>query len=305
MTHRTSAVWPLLVIITFVGALVVNFYENRDEKMKTLSDQYRIQITPADWAFSIWGVIYIWQTLWMLYLFFYGCMGGFRSVPFPMSFYVWFILSNIFNGLWIMLWTQKMLIWSAITSILLTWSLFMSLLICHRYLRVTVPSYESSDDMEARGHKLSPETKSLLYILVLNGIAFYTVWIFFAMCLNLGIVFRYKTFHLSDNWSSIIALIILTLGNLFAWSLDFIFLHKCFQYTFASYPPLLVALIGILSRYNWNVQRYQASVIFSFVLFIICCIVFIIKLLDGLRACMMTSPSSNSYDKKIPQYEVV
>ena len=32
-----------------------------------ISDVYSTQITPAGWAFSIWGVIYTWQALWLLY----------------------------------------------------------------------------------------------------------------------------------------------------------------------------------------------------------------------------------------------
>lgn len=33
----------------------------------TISDKYQVNITPAGWMFSIWGVIYVWEAVWIVY----------------------------------------------------------------------------------------------------------------------------------------------------------------------------------------------------------------------------------------------
>ena len=40
------------------------------------SDEYDLQITPMGWAFSIWGVIFLWNFIWFGYGFAAICRKG-------------------------------------------------------------------------------------------------------------------------------------------------------------------------------------------------------------------------------------
>ena len=41
-----------------------------DTDQKELSDKYNLPITPPGWVFAVWGLIYIWQAAWQLFLLF-------------------------------------------------------------------------------------------------------------------------------------------------------------------------------------------------------------------------------------------
>ena len=73
------------------------------------SDKYYLEITPAGWTFSIWGFIYTWQALWVLY----SVVNLFRSTPqgpvylspavLPPALFVLYILVNGCNVAWLFL----------------------------------------------------------------------------------------------------------------------------------------------------------------------------------------------------------
>ena len=64
---------------------------------------YCLEITPAGWAFSIWGVIYIWQAVWLVYGISHTCRSTSESyiyvspAPIPPLVYLLFMINNILN----------------------------------------------------------------------------------------------------------------------------------------------------------------------------------------------------------------
>jgi hypothetical protein len=97
-----------------------------------ISNQYDTLITPAGYAFSIWGLIY----LLLLGFIIFQWISFFRNQNhkslLPTSF--WFGLSNIFNALWIVVWTSEMLA----VSVLVIFALLLCLLILVVKLRLEI-----------------------------------------------------------------------------------------------------------------------------------------------------------------------
>ena len=68
----------------------------------SVSDSYYLQVTPARWAFSIVGVIYAWQSLWILYG--WSFVIRYKTIPaIPSSVYIIYTGSSLCNTTWILL----------------------------------------------------------------------------------------------------------------------------------------------------------------------------------------------------------
>lgn len=56
-------IWPILNTATLLGTLYINYWSNtgalNDNTIGAVSDKYSTLFTPADYAFSIWGFIYL------------------------------------------------------------------------------------------------------------------------------------------------------------------------------------------------------------------------------------------------------
>ena len=68
-----------------------------------VSDSYNTQITPAGWTFSVWGVIYTAQVLWIVY----GWSFVFRpATPRAISFvtYIFYGFANLCSIVWTYSW---------------------------------------------------------------------------------------------------------------------------------------------------------------------------------------------------------
>ncbi|MFM2320422.1 MAG: hypothetical protein RLZZ215_3043, partial [Pseudomonadota bacterium] len=64
-----------------------------------ISAQYQTLLTPADYAFSIWGLIYLLLIGFLWYQWKTHALGQDEHSLAPAG--IWFSLSNLFNGLWI------------------------------------------------------------------------------------------------------------------------------------------------------------------------------------------------------------
>ncbi|WP_291787338.1 hypothetical protein [Cecembia sp.] len=105
--------------ITFSGALYLNFLFGSGaggrKSVGAVSSQFDTLITPAGYAFSIWGLIYLLLIGFLLNQWKGFFTGNIKESLQPTS--IWFAASNIFNGLWIILWTQEMLVSSVVAII--------------------------------------------------------------------------------------------------------------------------------------------------------------------------------------------
>ncbi|KAB1065634.1 tryptophan-rich sensory protein [Salibacter halophilus] len=97
----------VLALITFIGTLYVNYLSNtgeiNNETMASVSRQYFTLFTPAGYAFSIWGMIYLGQALFLIKM----CADIFKTNDeneLPQKFGFYFIAINLLNTIWVFMW---------------------------------------------------------------------------------------------------------------------------------------------------------------------------------------------------------
>ncbi|MBT0809957.1 hypothetical protein KIH41_01530 [Litoribacter ruber] len=133
-----------------------------------VSEEYNTLFTPAGYAFSIWGLIYI------MLLFFIGNQWYAVFTPNPgrsvINGSVWFFLSNAMNTLWIVSWTMEYIFLSGIIMLLLLFCLWKLV----RNLGLEL--YDA-------------EFKEIFF--VWWPIAIYFGWIVVATATNFAVIFKY------------------------------------------------------------------------------------------------------------------
>lgn len=99
--------FPIVNGVALVSTILVNYLSNtgvfNGNTMKTVSDRYFNYFTPAGYAFSIWGIIY----LGLLAFAFYSGKSLFnKQQPHPALAKIgwWFLVSCVANACWIAAW---------------------------------------------------------------------------------------------------------------------------------------------------------------------------------------------------------
>lgn len=119
-------VLQILNLLSLLFTIAVNYFVNTGEhieaNMKTISGKYDNLLTPAGYAFSIWGLIYLALACFSIY--------QARSIfnpnaedKFVKQIGPWFILSNVFNALWVIAFTHDLIGLSVVIMVLLFFSL--------------------------------------------------------------------------------------------------------------------------------------------------------------------------------------
>ena len=114
--------------LAFVIVLIVNYFLGTSgingETMSTVSAKYSNLFTPAGYAFSIWGVIYLFVAGFCVYQA-KGLIGKKETPAVVEKVGWWFIISCVFNVAWIIAWLNEALALSVLIIILLLISLLM------------------------------------------------------------------------------------------------------------------------------------------------------------------------------------
>jgi len=269
MAKLQMILWPVFTILMFGVALFFNYTASTglvsDLDVGEVSDKYPIEITPAGWTFSIWGFIYIWQALWIVYTLYLTCKYGNEMSSIVFGKYFWFSynVANLCNALWLIIWVNELVIAAAVTLPLIAAGLVTSAVIAHKFLYeldVTNPQsydgYGTAADSSPRssedGEKWltsSKWTRMGLYIAVCNGIPFYATWTVVASHLNVGIALVHGGEHaLSESAASFLMLSILTVVILAYWFCDFYRFRFALRYTYSPYAVLLIAFAGVVTN---------------------------------------------------------
>ncbi|MDB5020318.1 MAG: hypothetical protein JWQ28_1445 [Pedobacter sp.] len=119
-------VLQLLNVLSLLLTIGVNYFFNSGQhiaaSMKTISSKYENLLTPAGYAFSIWGLIYFALICFAVYqarsLVFKNAEEDFVEKIGP-----WFILTNVLNALWVIVFTHDMIALSVVIMFLLFFSL--------------------------------------------------------------------------------------------------------------------------------------------------------------------------------------
>lgn len=251
--------WAVACIFMFIVALILNYISTsgfiNDTDQAELSDKYYLPISPPGITFSIWGIIYLWQTAWLIYITYHAVkyrqeLQSKGLLTFSPAFYLSWIASCVFNGAWIITFAFESLTLSAIVLISCAIALYVNAYANHKYIglaaRAAVTAHEEADEASANANQfpsyiLTKSSIAWYRFLLLNGIMFYTTWVSIAQCLNIAIFLAYVA-NVDVYAASCVALGILTAVILTYWFLDFYYLRSWLVYTYSPYAVLLWAL---------------------------------------------------------------
>ena len=117
---------PIANGIAFVATLFMNYFSNTGyfggKTIGSVSNELTTLFTPASYAFSIWGIIY----LLLLGFVFYQGWGMFKKKPDPECVHKigwWFVISCVANSLWILAWIYEFIGLSVVIMLVLLLSL--------------------------------------------------------------------------------------------------------------------------------------------------------------------------------------
>lgn len=286
MSRFQNIVWPCFTLFMFAVALFFNYTASTglvsDLDVGEVSDEYPLEITPAGWTFSIWGFIYIWQAVWIVFTLILTCKYDMDRIFFGKWFWAAYNAANACNAIWLVIWVNELVIPAAISLVCITIGLITAAYLAHKYLfaasfqvgadpsyqEATTPSYGGVDstvqqaDSEAFPKWLtgSRTIRLWLYATVCNGIPFYATWCVVASHLNVGIALCHKTgLGLSETATSFLMLSILTCVILTYWYCDFVRFRMQLRYTYSPYAVLIVAFLGVLTNGGLDTEERPSS----------------------------------------------
>jgi benzodiazapine receptor len=101
-------------IVAFIVTLVVNGLAGttilNGRTTAEVSDLYSSPFTPAGYVFGIWGIIYALLTVFVIY----QALPKKKDKLFQKQISVLFILSSLFNTIWLLLWQYDYITWSVV-----------------------------------------------------------------------------------------------------------------------------------------------------------------------------------------------
>lgn len=291
----------LLIVLIFVNvvAFIVTIFFNAASSLPSIkifksvtgniSDRHPVDITPAGWTFSTWGIIYTWQGLWLLFnvviIFIKNANGDgyLYQTPLVLSPVVHLIyLSNLgFNIAWLFLFDSELFSVGFGVLVLIVITLYIPIILTHKSTYEAIP-YLNRNQACLWAYR----------ILVLNGLPFYATWVTIASSLNFSIAMTYEwqtQIPRDTQTSGYIALAAVTLILIIYFALDLYIFEKYLRYTYSVYLQLFIAFAGVLSK-HWAARKGTA--IFVLVLLIFSAVVFLVKIvLSIIRAAKGRSRS--------------
>ncbi|NLC66877.1 MAG: tryptophan-rich sensory protein [Clostridium sp.] len=249
MIHNKGYKVKFLAAITFIIVLIVNFLANylpiNGVLTSEVSDKYESLFTPAGFIFAIWGVIYILLLLFTIYQY----LELRNKEPEMDDNYIekvssYFMISNIFNVLWILAWHYDLILLSTIFMVFIYIYLFLIMLQIKK-------SYNSIKDR----------------FFIEIPFSIYFAWINVALLANLMAV--YKFFKLDNSLNeNLTVIIVILLGLIIISSMSIYF--KSISYLLTGAVSYLAIFLNHIdpNKYNSNYKYIMASLIASFIIFI-------------------------------------
>lgn len=122
MKKSLSSLNIVFLLLTIFSSYLSNSKLLNGSNMASVSREYHNLFTPAGYAFSIWGLIYLSLLAFVIY---YGPFGKQKEKKEKLVANVgfWFILSCVSNSLWVFLWIYEYIFATVILMIILFFSL--------------------------------------------------------------------------------------------------------------------------------------------------------------------------------------
>lgn len=236
-----------------------------------ISNKYYTTVTPAGWTFIIWGFIYTWQVLFLVYgvstIFRQGVDGYLYYSPMimPYSIYIIYIFSSVVNVIWLILWDREEMIAALPIIALIPFSLYCCTAVSCIAVHKCQPVLNK--------HNLMKEAW-LIRFLVQNALAFYATWVTIATILNFSVVLVYFADVSQDTTGTVCTCIVA--AEITIWIiLDTFVLDQYARYIFSPYIVVIVALAGIIDA---NYVSGELNSILTVILEAVACAAFVLKL---------------------------
>ncbi|XP_060070093.1 uncharacterized protein LOC132550096 [Ylistrum balloti] len=270
----TVAIYIVMVVFNSLAGSVgqkIGLFKNTTGE---ISNVFRLQITPAGWTFSIWGFIYAWQALWLIYALTTICRKTksgtyiYLLPVLPPVIYVSYILNNIANVAWLFVWDTQEIVWSLVVIALTPITLYVALFFSFRRLYHNLGKLNKENAVKDIW---------LIRLLVQNGMAFYATWVTIATLLNVAMVMTYKGGISNEDACTAV------LGMLSAIIATWVILEntvfdRYVRYTFSPYITLTMALGGVVSK-NYDLDIRERNSLFSLTLLIIAGVLLLTKII--------------------------
>lgn len=131
--------FQLLNTVALIATIVINYLSNtgifNGETMATISAKYQNLFTPAGYAFSIWGLIYLGLLGFVIY---FGPLTKQTEVKENVVINIgwWFVISCFTNCLWVFAWLYEYIFFTILIMMLLFVSLFKIMQITQVKMRI-------------------------------------------------------------------------------------------------------------------------------------------------------------------------
>lgn len=124
-SQQNTKTFALLNLFGYIITLVMNGLANglplNGRNTGELSDLYPNLFVPAGFTFSIWGVIYLWLGVWVVYQLVQAFRGNDKAGVGKIG--IFFLLSSIANATWIVAWHYELVVLSVIIMLGILFSL--------------------------------------------------------------------------------------------------------------------------------------------------------------------------------------
>ena len=245
-------------LLVFIVTVVFNSLSTTKSKIfpkatGEISGENSTQITPAGSTFAIWGAIYIWQAVWIIYSLTLICRPRAANILSP-YFYGLYTLSSLFNLTWLLVWARGYLGIAFAIIAMLALSLDGALFFAYRGLNNYLAKFPNDESLP---NKIDVWCTRFL---VINGVVFYATWVTIATLLNMTITLQYD-FNANGSTVASVALTILLCIVLAWFILENVVLEKYLRFTFSEYLTLIIALSGILKKQWTDGHGNQAFVL--------------------------------------------
>jgi hypothetical protein len=275
-----------LIIFTFISFIIACIFNALSSKTSNgiftqgigrVSDKNPTEFTPAGWTFSIWGIIYLWQAVWLIYAISRiprkSNIGYLYIHPNTLHFivFVFYIINMGLNIGWLLIWDREHFGWAFFVLLLMLITILAPMIITHILLQRNRSIYVGSN------RKLDIW---FVRLFVHNGLAVYGTWLYLATTLNL-IVWICKIYHRESQAitnASTVGLTLVLIGIIVYFVCENFIFYSSMAYTFVPWFVLIFALSGILSKNYNRTNISQRNQSYALALWIICGILFIIRL---------------------------
>lgn len=235
-------------IIAF--GVIINIPNNGlfNKTIHDISEDYMTAITPADYAFGIWGVIYLFQFAWLAYAYSTMCRTNGKGlvianpVVMPKKFHAAFCVSCLATAFWYFAFTAEEFLLTALDLLIVTLLGFAALFI---------NMFATTNNEKVLANSM-PADLICIRVLVQNGLCLFFSWSIFATLISISMAMTYdpnSPYTLSNDDAGSLCLYILGFIIVLASGLENTVLFSYTKYVYSWYAVLFWALSGIIVRY--------------------------------------------------------